>query len=185
MKVECFTKSSFKSVTSNFIAFLVNCFNGNPLESLYTPGWRRLILKNDNLTCTRNSKKLGEIPPLSALYFCFSLDYRLCEWSEWVNTLFTLGLYSIFIVANISEHYFPTTTLSITTKTRPQHRELHALLFTIKVWVFFTSPANHNIEDAGDGRRGGLRFTVLIREDQNVWPFADIITKAALSPRLF
>ena len=30
---------------------------------------------------------------------------------------------------------FPTPTLSITTKARPQHQELHAVLFTISVWV--------------------------------------------------
>ena len=33
--------------------------------------------------------------------------------------------------------------------------------------------------------RRGLRFIVLIREDQKVKPFADVITKAALSPQLF
>ena len=33
--------------------------------------------------------------------------------------------------------------------------------------------------------RWGLRFTVLIREDLKVKPFADVITKAALSFRLF
>ena len=31
----------------------------------------------------------------------------------------------------------------------------------------------------------GLRFIVLIREDQKVKPFADVITKAALSTQLF
>ena len=30
-----------------------------------------------------------------------------------------------------------------------------------------------------------LRLIVLIREDLNVLPFADVITKAALSPQLF
>ena len=29
------------------------------------------------------------------------------------------------------------------TKTRPQHWELSALLFTMSVWVFLTSPANN------------------------------------------
>ena len=33
--------------------------------------------------------------------------------------------------------------------------------------------------------RRGLRFIVLIREDLKVKPFADVITKAALSPHLF
>ena len=33
--------------------------------------------------------------------------------------------------------------------------------------------------------RRGLRFIVLIREDEKVKPFADVITKAALSPQLF
>ena len=33
--------------------------------------------------------------------------------------------------------------------------------------------------------RRGLRFIVLIREDQKVKPFADVITKAALSTQLF
>ena len=33
--------------------------------------------------------------------------------------------------------------------------------------------------------RRGLRFIVLIREDWKVKPFADVITKAALSPHLF
>ena len=37
-------------------------------------------------------------------------------------------LYS-YVVANISEHFPPQPTLV------PQHRELHALLFTISVWV--------------------------------------------------
>ena len=54
------------------------------------------------------------------------------------------------MVANISEH-FPTPTLTLTTKVRPQHRELHALLFAMG---YFTSPANYNIEDAGDGAYG-------------------------------
>ena len=31
----------------------------------------------------------------------------------------------------------------------------------------------------------GLLFIVLIREDQKVWPFADVFTKAALSPKFF
>ena len=33
--------------------------------------------------------------------------------------------------------------------------------------------------------RRGLQFIVLIREDQKVQPFADVITKAAISPQLF
>ena len=33
--------------------------------------------------------------------------------------------------------------------------------------------------------RRGLQFLVLIREDQEVYPFADVITKAAISPQLF
>ena len=42
----------------------------------------------------------------------------------------------------------------------------------------FTSPANHfNTEDAGDG--------AYVREDLKVSPFADVITKAALSTQLF
>ena len=35
----------------------------------------------------------------------------------------------------------------------------------------FTSPAGHNIEDAGDGAYGLFGFIVLIREDLNVLPF--------------
>ena len=31
----------------------------------------------------------------------------------------------------------------------------------------------------------GLLFIVLIREYQKVWPFADVFTKAALSPKFF
>jgi len=52
--------------------------------------------------------------------------------------------------ANISEH------LTVqTAKARPQHRELHALLFCDKRAGSFTSPANHfNTEDAGDGAYG-------------------------------
>jgi len=37
------------------------------------------------------------------------------------------------------------------TKTKPQHRELRALLFTMSVWVLLTFPAGHYSEDAGDG----------------------------------
>ena len=44
------------------------------------------------------------------------------------------------------------------------------------------APANNfSTEDAGDGAFG----CVLIREDLKVLPFADLITKAALSPQLF
>ena len=49
---------------------------------------------------------------------------------------------------------FPTSTLSITTKARPQHWELHALLFTTIVWFLLRIPTNHNIEGAGDGAYG-------------------------------
>ena len=48
-------------------------------------------------------------------------------WSTNATNLFTLGLLRSSIWANISEHF--------TTKAIPQHRELHALLFTISVWV--------------------------------------------------
>ena len=42
-----------------------------------------------------------------------------------------------------------------TTKTRPQHRELHALLFTISVWVLLRPLLTiFNTGDAGDGAYG-------------------------------
>ena len=42
-----------------------------------------------------------------------------------------------------------------TTKARPQHRELHALLFTISVWVLLRPLLTIFItEDAGDGAYG-------------------------------
>ena len=42
-----------------------------------------------------------------------------------------------------------------TTKARPQHRELHALLFTISVWVLLRPLLTiFNTEDAGDGAYG-------------------------------
>ena len=44
-----------------------------------------------------------------------------------MNSLFTLGLCYL--------RAFPTPTFSVTTKARPKHREFHALLFTISVWV--------------------------------------------------
>ena len=77
--------------------------------------------------------------------------------SEWVNTLSTLGLKSSSIWANISEHF--------TTKARPQHRELHALLFTISVWVLLRPLLTiwH-----WRCRRRGRRFIVLVREDLKV-----------------
>ena len=72
------------------------------------------------------------------------------EASEWVNTLFALGLSSSFIVANISEHFPPQPQCNNkATKARPQHPTLYD-----KRVGFFTSPANHNIEDAGDGAYG-------------------------------
>ena len=37
----------------------------------------------------------------------------------------------------------------------------------------------------GDICKMGLRFIVLIREALKIEPFADVITKAALSPQLF
>ena len=45
-----------------------------------------------------------------------------------------------------------------------------------------TSPANHVTLKM---QERGLRFIVLIREDLNIEPFANIITKAAHSPQLF
>ena len=43
---------------------------------------------------------------------------------EWANSWFTLGFWTTFIVANI-----------------PEHKSVGS----------FTAPANHNIEEAGDG----------------------------------
>ena len=62
---------------------------------------------------------------------------------------------------------------------RPQHRELHALLFTNTVSVLSRPTGILRVV------RRDLRLTVLIREDLKVYPFADVITKAVLSPQLF
>ena len=55
---------------------------------------------------------------------------------------------------------------------RPQHRELHALLFTNTVSVLSRPTGILRVV------RRDLRLTVLIREDLKVYPFADVITKA-------
>ena len=65
-------------------------------------------------------------------------------------------------------------------KTGPQHRELRALLLTnsdLNVPQLFTTRVV----------RMDLRLIVLIREEEDlkVLPFADVITKAALSAQLF
>ena len=53
--------------------------------------------------------------------------------------------------------------------------------FRIVMWVLLR-PTSQISESAV---RGDLRFFVLIREDQKVLPFADVIAKAALSSQLF
>ena len=60
----------------------------------------------------------------------------------------------------------------------PQHRELHALLFTNSVWVLLrpTGLCEH-----WRVVRRGLRFIILIQEILKVLPFAGVITKAVLS----
>ena len=46
---------------------------------------------------------------------------------------------------------FPTTTLSVTTKARPQHRELHALLFSISEWVLLRPLLTITLKIQGTG----------------------------------
>ena len=60
-------------------------------------------------------------------------------------------------------------------KATPQHRELRALLFTNR--GFFNVPQIF----ATRGMRRDLRQIVPIREDLKVEPYANVITKAALS----
>ena len=62
----------------------------------------------------------------------------------------------------------------IWTKTRPQHREIHALLFTIS--------ASHYSKDAGDG---AYSLSSLSEKTRISNYFADVIAKAAYSPQLF
>ena len=69
-----------------------------------------------------------------------------------VNTLFTLGLYSSFYRANVSEHFSSTTVQWV--KTRPQHRETPCPTLNDECVGSLTSPADHNSEDARDGAYG-------------------------------
>ena len=64
----------------------------------------------------------------------------------------------------------------------PHHRGLRPLLFSNSSVGSFTSHENQISESAV---RRDLRFFVLIRKEQKVYPFADVTAKAALSPQLF
>ena len=78
-----------------------------------------------------------------------SLWYFGSLFCECVNTMFILGSWSSFMVANISEHFNnfnnkgQTTTPGTSCPTLC-HKRVGSL----------TSPADHNIEDAGDGAYG-------------------------------
>ena len=67
-----------------------------------------------------------------------------------------------------------------THKGQPQHRELHALLFSNSVCGFFNVLWTWKVFV-----RRGLPFIVPIRENLKVQPFAGVISKVALSPQLF
>ena len=54
---------------------------------------------------------------------------------------------------------------SIATNARPQHRELHALLFTISVWVPFCPLLTITLKMQ---ETGPIWFIVLIQEDLNI-----------------
>ena len=61
---------------------------------------------------------------------------------------------------------------------KPSHRGQRPLLFSNSVWVVSVTSHTSTV-------RRDLRFIAIIREDLKVKPFADVITKTTLSPRLF
>ena len=69
-----------------------------------------------------------------------------------VIMVMVMSLYSAFSIFKYSNALLQVS--NVRTKTRPQHRELRALLFFDECVGSLTSSANHYSEDAGDGAYG-------------------------------
>jgi len=125
---------------------------------------RSLVPRSDVLSCCRT---------------CCCVFLSLKGMNDCIMTFHTSTL-SISIELNEREGYqrLSLPRVSAQSKARPQHRELRPLSFRTMRGLFYVS---HNCEQLRVVRRD-LRFIVIIRED---WLFANVITQAALSTRLF